>query len=81
MMTFVRLLSNENGYITYEYGKNSENLIGTVSVEIANPDNVVFTYYTHSKIKSFCTSTSHTITLIYRFIKENSYPNEYTYAC
>lgn len=81
MMTYVKLISNENGFVTYEYGKDKDNMIGTVTVEINNTDNVVFKYYKISPIKKFCTSTGHTVTLIFRFIKENSFPDEYVYAC
>ncbi len=81
MMTFIKLLSNENGFVTYEYGRDSENMIGTVSVEIKNAENVKFSFYDSSPIQKFNTSTSHTITAILRFIKEGEFPDEYTYAC
>ena len=81
MMTFIRLLSVEKGFVTYEYGRNSDEMIGTVTVEINNTDNVGFAFYKNSPLQRFNTSTAHALTLIYRFIKENNYPKEYTYAC
>lgn len=29
----------------------------------------------------FCTSTAHTIALIYKYINQNDFPKEYVYAC
>ena len=81
MMTFIRLLALENGFVTYEYGRNKQEMIGTVTVEITNKDNCTFDFYEEYKIKKFNTSTAHTIAAIYRFIKSGEYPKEYTYAC
>lgn len=81
MMTYIRLLKKENGFVTYEYGRSKDNMIGTVTVEISNRDNCTFEFYKASKIQKFNTSTSHTISLIYRFIKADNYPVEYVYAC
>lgn len=81
MMTYIRFLRMENGFITYEYGRDKNDLIGTVTVEILNKENCKFEFYTTSKIQNFNTSTSHTIFMIYRFIKDNDYPQEFVYAC
>lgn len=81
MMTYIKLISNENGFVTYEYGRDKDNMIGTITVEIANTDNVEFNYYKTSPIKKFCSSTGNAVTLIFRFISENNFPNEYVYAC
>lgn len=81
MMTYLRFLKNENGFITYEYGRNKNDMIGTVTIEIENKSNCVYTFYKNSKIQKFCTSTSHTISMIYKFIRERSFPEEYIYAC
>lgn len=81
MMTYIRFLKMENGFITYEYGRDKNDLIGTVTVEILNKENCKFEFYKTSKIQKFNTSTSHTISMMYRFIKDNDYPNEYVYAC
>ena len=51
MMTFIRLLALENGFVTYEYGRNKQEMIGTVTVEITNKDNCTFDFYEESKIK------------------------------
>lgn len=81
MMTYIRFLKIENGFITYEYGRSKDDMIGTVTIEISNKENCTFEFYEKSKIKKFNTSTSHTISAIYRFIKANDYPKEYVYAC
>lgn len=81
MMTYMRLIKIEDGYAVYEYGRNKEELIGTVSVEISNKENCSFEFYEDSKIQSFCSSTAHTIGMIYRFIRENNFPDEYVFAC
>ena len=77
MMTYIRFLKIENGFITYEYGRNEDEMIGTVTVEISNKENCSFEFYEKSKIKKFNTSTSHAISAIYHFIKANDYPKEY----
>ncbi len=81
MITYIKFLKIENGFVTYEYGKNKDDMIGTVTVEISNKQNCVYEFYESSKIKEFNASTSHTILMIYRFIKNNDYPKEYVYAC
>jgi hypothetical protein len=81
MMTFLRFLKNENGFVTYEYGRSKDEIIGTVTVEIANKTNCTFKFYKNAKIQKFCTSTSHTISMIYKFIREDNFPKEYVYAC
>ncbi|WP_301012524.1 hypothetical protein [Ruminococcus sp.] len=81
MMTYIRFLKNENGFVTYEYGKNKDEMIGTVTVNISNKENCKFFFYKSSKIQKFCTSTSHAIAMIYKFINQNSFPKEYVYAC
>lgn len=81
MMTYIRFLKFENGFVTYEYGRDRDEMIGTVTVEMKNKENCTFEFYKTSKFKSFNTSTSHTISAIYRFIKANDYPKEYIYAC
>jgi len=81
MITYMRLLKIENGFVTYEYGKSKENLIGTVTIETANKNNCTFDFYQNSEIKKFCTSTAHTIAMIYKFINNNEFLKEYTYAC
>lgn len=81
MMTYMRLLKQEDGFVTYEYGRSKEELIGTVTAEISNKENCTFSFYETSKIQKFNTSTSNTVCMIYRFIRENNYPKEYVYAC
>lgn len=81
MMTYIRFLKRENGFITYEYGRNKNELIGTVTIDISNKENCKFSFYKGSKIQKFCTSTSHTIAMIYKFINQNDFPEEYVYAC
>ena len=58
-----------------------KNMIGTVTVEINNKENVSFTFYPNSEIQKFCTSTAHTVGMIYKFIDKNDFPKKYTYAC
>lgn len=79
-MTYMRFLKIENGFLTYEYGNNRNDMIGTVTIEIANNENVTFFYYPDSKTQQFCPSTAHTIGRMYKFIKENNFPKEYIYA-
>lgn len=81
MLTYMRLLKIENGFVIYEYGDSRDEMIGTVTIEIADNENVTFSYYPDSKTKEFCPSTAHTITKMYGFIRDNSFPDEYTYAC
>lgn len=81
MMTYIKFLKKENGFVTYQYGRNKNDMIGTVTVEIKNKDNCKFDFYNTSKIKKFNTSTAHTISMIYSFIRENNYPMEYVFAC
>lgn len=81
MMTYIRFLKLESGFVTYEYGRTKDEMIGTVTVEILHKDNCTFKFYKNSKIQKFNTSTAHTISMIYRFIKNGDYPKEYTYAC
>lgn len=80
-MTYIKLLKIENGFITYEYGRSKDEMIGTVTIEKNNKDNCKFDFYVDSKVKRFCTSTSHTIKMIYKFINANNFPEEYVYAC
>ncbi len=79
-MIFIRFISMENGFVTYEYGRDKEKMIGTVTIEMENTENVTFTFYQNSEIKSFCAFTGHTIGTIYKFIRENNFPKEYLYA-
>lgn len=81
MLTYMKLLKIENGFVTYEYGDSRAEMIGTVKMEITNNENVIFSYYPNSKIKKFCSSTANTITKMYGFIRDNNFPEEYTYAC
>ena len=81
MLVYIRLIEIKNGFVIYEYGKNKNNPIGTITVEIANKENCTFSYYETSPIKKFCTATSRAIMVIYRFIKKNDFPKEYLYAC
>lgn len=80
MFTYMRLLKIENGFVTYEYGDNREEMIGTVTIEIANIENVTFYYYPDSKTKKFCPSTGHTVGRMYGFIRNNNFPEECIYA-
>lgn len=81
MMTYLRFLGIINGFVTYEYGRSKEEMIGTVSMSQSDNKNCQFAYYESSNIKSFCASTSHALIMINKFIKNNNYPQEYTYAC
>ena len=81
MMTYLRFLRIINGFVTYEYGRSKDDIIGTVSMSQADNKNCKFEFYENSNIKSFCTSTSHALIMINKFIQNNSYPQEYTYAC
>jgi len=80
MMVLLQLISLENGFVTYEYSRSNGEKIGTVTVEIANKENVSFEFYPESEIKKFCTFTAYTIGTIYKFIRENNFPDKYTYA-
>ena len=81
MMTYMKFLENENGFVTYEYGRNKNNMIGTVTVEISDKTNCRFLFYKNSEIQKFCTSSSHAMSMIYKVIQENNFPKEYVYAC
>ena len=81
MIVYIKLIKYENGFVTYEYGKDKAHPIGTITVEIANKENCIFSYYKTSPVKKFCTATSRAITVVYRFINQNDFPNEYVYAC
>lgn len=50
MMTYMKFLENENGFVTYEYGRNKNNMIGTVTVEISDKTNCRFLFYKNSEI-------------------------------
>ena len=81
MKVYIRLIKIENGFVTYAYGYDKNNLIGTITVEIANKENCTFSYYESSPIKEFCTATSRAVLVVFRFINNNAFPNEYVYAC
>ena len=81
MMTFLRLIYISDGYVTYEYGKSKDSLIGTVSMSISDNKDCKFVYYEKSEIKQFCSHTSHALIMINKFIKTNDFPKEYTFAC
>ena len=81
MMTYLRFLSIINGYVTYEYGRAKDDMIGTVSMSQIDNKDCRFEYYDNSKIKHFCTSTAHALSMINKFIKNNDFPKEYTFAC
>lgn len=81
MMTYIKLVSKENDFVTYEYGKNKNEMIGTVTVDISDKTNCKFEFYANSKIQKFCTSTSHAVSMIYKFIEKNEFPDESVYAC
>ena len=81
MMTYMRFVEILNGFVTYEYGRSKDDIIGSVSMSQKDNKDCKFIYYPNSKIKSFCTSTSHTLIMINKFIKANEFPKEYTYAC
>lgn len=80
MLIYIRLISIENGFVTYEYGRSKEKMIGTVTVEIANKENASFKFYPESEIKKFNAFTGRTIGIIYKFISANNFPKEYVYA-
>lgn len=81
LMTYIKFIKNENGFVTYEYGRNKNEMIGTVTINISDKSDCKFVFYKDSKIQKFCTSTSHTISMMYKFINENKFPEEYVYAC
>ena len=80
MIVYLRLIKIENDFVTYEYGYDKNNPIGTITVEIANKDNCTFSYYELSPIKEFCTATSRAVLVVFRFIKNYEFPNEYILA-
>jgi hypothetical protein len=75
----MKLLYKKDGFVCYEYGLSKDNLIGKVTIEITNKENCKLEYY--GEDKSFKTSTGHTVGMIYKFIKNNNFPDTYTYAC
>ena len=81
MIVYIKLIKLENGFVIYEYGYDKNDPIGTVTVEIANKENCSFTYYESSPVKKFCTATSRALMVVFRFIRNNEFPNEYLYAC
>lgn len=81
MIVYIKLIKLENGFVIYEYGYDKNDPIGTVTVEIANKENCSFSYYESSPVKKFCTATSRALMVVFRFIRNNEFPNEYLYAC
>ena len=81
MIVYIKLIKIENGFVIYEYGYDENNPIGTITVEIANKENCTFSYYESSPIKEFCTATSRAVMVVFRFIRNNEFPNKYLYAC
>lgn len=81
MIVYIRLIKIEDGFVTYEYGRDKNNPIGTVTVEIANKENCSFSYYESSPVKKFCTATSRALMVVFRFIKNKEFPDNYLYAC
>lgn len=85
MYLYLRLLNSDNGFVTYEYGKNLDNMVGTVTVDINDKNNYNCDFYPDSGKTAIHSDTLTALGKVFGFItdykeKQKMFPLKYTHA-